>query len=146
MAYWRNFTEEDIAGRTIILEDYTGMTRDEAEKALKAQSVTPKFIGEGDTVTAQVPANGQTVPGGSEILLYLGETPPERMVEVPDFTGMNRGQASDAAGLLGLYILVTGNSEISTGVTVTAQSVPAGTQTAVGTTITLTFTDTTAVD
>ena len=118
------------------------MTREDAEKALKAQSVTPKFIGEGDTVTAQVPAHGQTVPGGSEILLYLGEAPPERMVEVPDFTGMNRGQASDAAGALGLYILISGNPSVDQTVIVTAQSIAPGTKVPAGTTIRLEFTDT----
>ena len=39
-----------------------------------------------------------------------------------------------------------GNSPISAAVTVTAQDIPAGTQVSAGTTITLTFTDTTARD
>jgi hypothetical protein len=59
---------------------------------------------------------------------------------------MNRQQASDAAMNLGLYILVTGNQEISSGVTATAQSVPPGTMVSQGTTITLEFTDTSAYD
>ena len=67
-------------------------------------------------------------------------------MSVPDFTGMNRQQASDAAGKLGLYILVTGNDGISPNVTVTAQDTPKDTQVAVGTTIILTFTDTAARD
>lgn len=80
------------------------------------------------------------------MLVYLGEEAEGEMVEVPDFTGMQRQQASDAAGALGLYILVTGNSEISPFVTVTAQSVPAGTAVPKGTTITLAFADTAARD
>ena len=55
-------------------------------------------------------------------------------------------QASDAAGALGLYILVTGNDEISTGVTVTAQNVAKDTEVPAGTTITLEFADTAARD
>jgi formate C-acetyltransferase len=60
--------------------------------------------------------------------------------------GMTRQQASDAAGTLGLYILVTGNTEVSPNVTVTSQSEPKDTMVPGGTTITLTFTDTTARD
>ena len=108
--------------------------------------MTGKFSGTGETVTGQIPAAGMTIPGGSQVLLYLGETPEQRMVTVPDFTGMNRQQASDAAGQLGLYILVTGNTEVSPKVTVTAQNIPKDTQVEVGTTITLEFTDTTARD
>jgi transcription elongation GreA/GreB family factor len=59
---------------------------------------------------------------------------------------MHRQQASDAAGALGIYIQITGNTEISNRVTVTAQSVPAGTQVPVGTTVKLEFKDTQAVD
>ena len=88
-------------------------------------------------MTGQIPSPGQTVPGGSQVLLFLGQTPEPETVKVPDFYGMNRQQASDAAGALGLYILVTGNDEISTGVTVTAQNVAKDTEVPAGTTITL---------
>ena len=77
-------------------------------------------------------------------MLYLGDSPPDERVEVPDFTGMNRQQASAAAGVLGLYILPTGNQEISPRVTVTAQSIAPKTKVSVGTTIKLEFADTKA--
>ena len=128
------------------MEDLTGLTKPEAEKMLKEQSLTAVFSGEGETVTAQIPAVGQTVPGGSQVLVYLGEGAPERIVEVPDFSGMNRQQATDAAGKLGLYILVAGNSDISATVVATTQNIPAGEQVAAGTTIQLEFTDTAARD
>ena len=142
----RKYSEEDLAGQTVVMEDLTGLTRQDAEKRLKDQNLTAVFSGTGETVTAQIPAAGQTVPGGSQVILYLGEVAPERTVEVPDFAGMNRQQASDAAGQLGLYILVTGNSDVSPNVVVTVQSVPAGQTVDSGTTIQLEFTDTGARD
>jgi stage V sporulation protein D (sporulation-specific penicillin-binding protein) len=142
----RTFSEEDIAGKTVVMEDLTGLTPKEVEKKLKAQNLTARFIGAGETVTGQIPAAGQIVSGGSEVLLYLGEEPEKKTVTVPDFTGMNRQQAADAAGNLQLYILIAGNQEISHGVTVTAQSIPPETEVSTGTTITLTFTDTAAAD
>ena len=83
---------------------------------------------------------------GSEVLLYFGEDVPNETVKVPDFAGMNRQQASDAAGALGLYILVAGNDGVSPSVLVTAQEIPAGELAEKGTTIKLEFTDTKASD
>ena len=103
-------------------------------------------MGNGETITGQIPAAGQEVAGGSQVLVYLGEPVPEERVVVPNFLGMNRQQASIASGQLGLYILVTGNDEISTAVTVTAQGTAAGTSVPAGTTIKLEFADTKAAD
>ncbi len=140
----RNYTAEDAAGRQITLEDYTGLSLKEAQKQLKELGLTAEIVGTGETVTAQIPMAGNIVPGNSQVLLYLGEEPENRLVAVPDFTGMTRQQASDAAGMLGLYILPTGNTAMDA--VVTAQSEPKDTQVPVGTTIKLEFTDTKAAD
>ena len=142
----RSFAQEELAGQEIVVEGLAGLTGADAQKLLKKAGLTARLIGSGETVTGQIPAAGQTVPGGSQVLLYLGERPPELTVEVPDFSGMNRQQAGDAAGALGLYILVTGNDDVDTNVVVTAQNTAPGTTVSVGTTITLEFTDTTARD
>ena len=142
----RSFSPEEQAMQQIVLEELTGLTAPEAEKVLKKTGLSAKCVGSGDTVTGQLPKAGQTVPGGSQVLLYLGEQPPEETVTVPDFKGMNRQQASDAAGSLGLYILVTGNDGLSSGIVVTSQQTAPGTSVPVGTTITLEFTDTAARD
>ncbi len=140
----QHFSEEDIAGKSVVLSDMTGLTHQEADKLLSDQSLTCRTVGDGDKVTGQIPEAGQTVPGGSEVILYYGEEPEERMVQMPDLSGMTRQQASDAAGALGIYILVTGNNAISPSVTVASQSIAPGTSVAVGTTVTLTFIDTKA--
>ena len=142
----RHYSEGEEQGKEIVLEKYIDLTGKDAASKLKRMGLTAQFVGTGETVTAQIPEPGQVVPGGSQVLLYLGQTPAEETVEVPDFAGMNRQQASDAAGKLGLYVLVTGNDEVSMQVTVTAQSVPKGEKVPVGTTITLEFTDTAARD
>ncbi len=135
------WSEEDPAGKLLIMEDLTGMSAKDAEKLLKDQTLTAKFIGTGDAVTGQIPAAGTEVSGGSQVIVYLGGQPEDQTVKVPDFQGMNRQQASDAALILGLNILVAGNNEISPKVTVTAQSIAPGTQVAAGTTIRLEFAD-----
>lgn len=138
----RKYSQQDAASREIVIEDLTGMTGKEVEKHLMEKGLTAQFLGNGDAVTGQIPSAGKTVPGSSQILVYMGEHLPENTVTVPDLTGMNRAQATDAAGKLGLYILHTGNTGDSAGVVVTSQNIPAGTEVAAGTTIQLKFTDT----
>ncbi len=142
----QNYTEEDAAGRIVVLEDMTAMTAEEARKKLKQQGLTCLVRGTGETVTAQIPVAGQGVPGDSQVILYLGTEPPRDPITVPDFKGMTRQQASDAAGKLGLYILAKGNTGLEANVTVTFQSVPKDTQVQPGTTIELEFADTRAAD
>lgn len=137
-----SYTPEDAAGKTVVLEDMTGLTDKEVKALLKEQGLTALIQGDGDTVTGQIPSPGQTVPGDSQVILYFGQEATQRKVEVPDFTGMNRQQAADAAGAAGLYILVKGNDALESYVIVTAQSVPKNTEVDEGTTIELTFTDT----
>ena len=140
----QSFSEKDAAGKTVVMADLTGMTADQAKTWLKENGLTATSIGTQEQVTGQIPAPGNSVPGGSEILLYYGDAPPEELVEVPDFTGMNRQQASAAAGKLGLYVLVTGNASVEPNILATGQSVAPGTKVPPGTTIKIEFTDTKA--
>ncbi len=142
----QTFDLEDAAGRSVVVADLIGLTAKEAQAYLREQGLIACMEGNAQTVTAQIPASGQSVPGGSQIFLYFGEDPEVTQVTVPDFTGMNRQQASDAAGAAGLYILVSGNNSLDVNVIVTAQSVPKDTEVPTGTTITLEFTDTQARD
>ena len=142
----QNYTQKDAAGQRILMPELTGMTRTEAEKALKDLGLSMEGLGEGETVTGQIPMAGQILPGNSEVIVYFGDTPQKRTVKVPDFTGMTRQQAADAAGELGLYILVRGNDSVEIHVTATAQSIEKDTIVPVGTTIEIEFTDTGAKD
>ena len=143
----QTWEKSDPAGRKILLEDLRGLTAADAERKLKEAGLTARILGEGETVMSQIPKSGDTVPGNSQILLYLGDAGESRdAVAVPDFFGMNRSQAAEAAGKLGLHILVTGNTDLLPSVTVTAQDIPQETMVAPGTTVTLKFTDTTARD
>ena len=140
----QHFSEDDIAGKTVVLEDLSGLTSKEVAAKLKDSGITFQMVGTGEMVTGQIPAAGKSVPGGSQILLYFGLQPQTEEVKVPDLTGMNRQQASEAAGKLGLYILVSGNTSLDPKVTAVAQSVAPGTSVLVGTTIRVEFLDTKA--
>ena len=142
----QTFGPDEMAGKQIVLPALAGSTVKEAEKILKDLTLSGEILGEGDTVTAQLPEPGQTVPGGSQVLLFLDGTPKITDVTVPDFTGQTYQQAVETAEKLGLYILPRGNRELSANVTAAAQSEPPNTQVPMGTTIILTFIDLTARD
>ena len=142
----KTYGPEDAAGKVVVLEDYSGMTAQEAQKALKKLGLTAVVRGEGQSVLGQLPAAGQSVPGDSQVILYLSQMTEPETVAVPDFSGMNRQQAAVSAGKAGLYILVSGNTEISPQVTVVAQDIAPGTMVTPGTPIKLKFLDTQATD
>ena len=135
-------SRNDAYAGTVVVENLSGMTVQQATARLKEQGLRWEISGEGETVTGQIPAAGNPVAGDGQVLLYLDEVLSQAPVTMPDFTGMTRQQAVDAAGVLGLYVLPVGNPEISPQVTVIEQSVKAGTQIERGTTIQLRFGDT----
>ena len=140
----QKFPAGDPAGQSVQMEDFTGLTAKEAEKKLKSLGLSYQAIGSGETVTGQIPEAGNTVPGGSQVLLYFGEPTPTEMVKVPDFNGMNRQQAADLAAQLGLYILVGGNTSLKTTVKAAIQDLAPGTEVSIGTTVKIEFIDTKA--
>lgn len=133
--------QREMEGEPFRLEDLAGKMVKEVKALLKEQRVTLVTVGAGETVTGQLPAAGQTLYPGAEVLLYLGETAPSQTAKVPDFRGMNRQQASDAAGKLGLFIRAIGNTDAAPNVTVCGQSEAPNTELPVGSTVTLQFAD-----
>ena len=142
----RSFSQEDPAGRQVVVEDFSEMTAADAQKLLQQQGLKAVLQGTGETVTSQIPQPGTVVAGDSEVILYFGDPPALPMTKVPDFAGMNRQQASDAAGAAGLSILVRGNQSLQPQVVVTSQSEPSGADLPVGSTVELEFTDIQATD
>ena len=137
--------KNDSAPKEMAMEDFSSLTEADARRKLKEMGLSGTFSGSGERIAGQLPAAGETIPQGGSVLLYLGQ-PEETEVTVPDFAGMNRQQAGDAAGKAGLCIEITGNDAQLPTVIVTEQSIPEGTAVPLGTAITLTFTDITARD
>ena len=69
----QNLSPEDAAGQWVLLEDMTGLSAEEAAKKLKQAGVEAVTEGIGQTVVSQIPIPGESVPKGSQVLLYLGE-------------------------------------------------------------------------
>ena len=124
---------------SVTIPDLSGLSRREAESALKDAGLTGMFLGDEELVTGQLPAAGQTVSAG-QMIVYLGDPVPADSA-VPDFVGMTVAQAADAAAGAGLYLRPAGNPDLTLPLTVLSQDIPAGTAAEPGSTITLQFTD-----
>ena len=139
-------TQVDASRLEVTMPEVTGLPRQEAQKALQEAGLTWEMVGDGETVTGQIPGAGGILPGNSETILYLGEPEPSDLVQVPDFTGMTVSQANQAAANQGLYLLVKGVGEDSPVVIAESQDMPPGAQVARGTTVRVDFLDTSARD
>lgn len=142
MGVEKQYTEAELSGADTLVPKVTQFPLAEAERLLKKAGLTWRTVGEGTSVTDQIPATGATIPGGSEVVLYLGAPKPEELAQVPNVAGMNAEYARDALTRAGLYMKATGASGYYTSATVAGgQSIAAGTQVALGTVVEVQFVD-----
>lgn len=139
-------SQMEVSDTLVSMPDLMNCTKKEAEALLKEATLTCRVVGSGETVTGQIPADGMQLPGGAQVILYMGEEPPREMSIVPDFSGMTVGQANQAAANAGLYIKAKGPRESGENIKVTAQDIGPGREVEPGTTVTVEFTDLTIGD
>ena len=136
-----DYSSDDIRGVNITLPDVIGMTEDEAAALLSGKSITYRTVGQGSTISDQLPNPGAEVPGNSEIILYFGNAvKTTEQVEVPDFVGYGIADVDYLATNAGLYIQAKGTDHRDEYVTVAYQDIEPGTMVDRGTTITVEFT------
>lgn len=142
-----DYSDEDISQVNMTMPNVIGLSRDEAAQAIQDENLQYEFVGEGNTVTDQIPASGSELPGNSTVLLYLGEEKPTDLVTVPNLLGLTAYEANiTITNTGGLYLQTKGSMNSTSTVTVTSQSIPAGTQVERGTLITIELTDSSAQD
>lgn len=137
------YTEAEAENAPVRVEDYTGLSRAEAEKKIRALGLTVEYgdDGTGDTVSMQVPAAGcQVRRTGGRVILYTGGEA-KNTVKVPDVRGMSASDANTALTNAGLNIRILGakNYMLSEGAVVIAVSHTPGEFVAPGTVISITF-------
>ncbi len=140
------YTDAEISRVNVTMPDVTGLTESAAAKLLADKSLEYRIIGNGDKIVSQIPAAGRQLPGKSTVLLYTDDSMPTDQVTVPNLMGMTVAEATKALNDAGLYLQAKGTDSTAWHVLVTAQDIAAGTQVARGTTVTVIFADTTAMD
>ena len=147
MGMEKTYTEAERAKIDVTVPKVVGQTAQIGIEAAKNMGFSVRTVGEGDTVTAQIPTGGAVIPSGSEIVLYLGEEKPTDLVTVPDLRGKTATQAQEALAQNGLYLKVGGSSSyMSSGAIVASQELAIGTQVERGSVVVCLFSDNTMTD
>ena len=122
------------------LPDVEGLPPEAAAAKLQEAGFAAKAVGGGDTVLAQYPAAGETLPRGSTVLLYTEENAARQVTTVPSAAGQTLEEATETLHAAGLNIKAAGAAEMEGAVAV-SQSSPAGEQLPQGSLVTVTFYD-----
>ena len=136
----KQYTEAESAAVDVTTPQVTGMTVADAASSLSAKNLKYRTVGEGDTVTSQVPAAASAVPGGSTVILYLGDAIPEESGTVPNVVGLSYAAAREKLEAAGFFMRASGVSTYySNTTTAGGQSVEAGSTAAIGTVVDVQF-------
>ncbi|MCB6366244.1 PASTA domain-containing protein [Intestinibacillus massiliensis] len=135
------YGEDEADRREVAAPNVIGQSRADAEAAAKEAGLECKFVGDGDTVTDQVPSSGAKVPVTARMILYCGGTKSTEQIEVPRVTGLTPSEAQERLRSAGLYMKRTGiASKMDTYMTNAAKQSPvAGTKVGAGTVVTVEF-------
>ena len=112
MGIYPQYTADELAQQDVTVPWVGGYNSIRAEAQLTAAGLKAEYIGstDGTEVTGQVPSAGTVMPGGSTVMLYMGDIPLSdyRMSTVPNVIGMTVEEANKALSEAGLNISITG--------------------------------------
>ena len=142
------YSDEENDRRELTVPGVIGSTEEQAAATLAQAGFDYRVVGDGDTVTDQVPASGMRIPASGSVILYMGEEKPTEQIEVPDLTGLTPDECRDTLEQYGLYLRQTGvaSSQVTGNTTASRQSPTAGTKVSIGAVVTVEFSDTTSVN
>lgn len=134
-----SYSANELAEKDIAVPELVGMTKMDAQSALSKAGLEYRTVGDGDTVTDQLPSMGAKIPSTAQVVLYMGGSRPQDPVEVPDVTGMSVSAARSRLEKAGLYMKGSGAVSSTGNVVASKQSVTG--QAVMGTVVTVEFTD-----
>lgn len=132
-------TGDEQPGMDVTVPDFTGLTRDNVSSAVSEAGLDFRSIGEGYTVTKQLPAAGVSIAAGSQIILYFDAEPSADRETVPELINMSYAQARDTLSYYGIYIQTASPVTDAGTQKVSTQSVKAGTEVGHGSVIEVTL-------
>ena len=135
------YTEEEMALADKTVPLLSGLGLEEALVALEEAGLAGRSVGDGETVTAQIPAAEAVVAAGSEVLLYCGAEPETSGVTMPSLAGLTYAEARSVMAEQGLYICDDSTMLPGDSVTVVKQGIAAGDMVAPGTVVEVTLSD-----
>lgn len=137
------YTDDELVGSDIVMPQLVGSPAGDAKNMLKQNAykeLNVKVVGDGDTVTDQIPAGGISIPNNSQVVLYCGSKAPTDKVKMPNVSGLTVAEANRAITNAGLIMKPMGAvSEVGSSATASKQQYAEGTELARGTVVTVEF-------
>ena len=142
MGIEKSLTNDNSTITNAVMPNVKNSSVQEATESLKALGFTVSMIGDGDTITDQVPSPNVRLAIGSTVIIYAGGEKPRNTVVVPNVAGKTYKAARAYFAIYGLYLNTVGveptNSDT---VVVQRQGVEAGMEVAYGTVIEVSLVD-----
>ena len=133
------YSDSELAAADRAVPDVSGMSLTEARSALTEAGLNCRVIGEGDTVTDQLPRAGAVIASGSEVLLYAGQSPAPVEETMPDLRGLSYEAAIEKLRGLGLYVTAGNGVTDAQSELISGQSIAPGENVEHGTVIEVTL-------
>jgi stage V sporulation protein D (sporulation-specific penicillin-binding protein) len=139
MGYYPEYTDEEAENLDVSVPFVEDLTIEEAKKNIEDKGLTYQVVGNGKSVTGQMPVTGSTISQDGIVILYTEKNYKAEFVEVPDLTGYGVSDANYILTNAGLNFVAGGASTDTSSAVVQAQSAAVGSKVPVGTVIELTF-------
>ncbi len=125
--------------KELTLDNYIGIDKKELAEKMKELGINYKIIGDGDTVTSQIPEAGITVDPKHATVYFYTDKRQYSTISVPNLVGLTLKEASIIATEAGLNVTIKGvnDNRIEETVTVCKQSIIPGDSVPIGTVIEL---------
>ncbi len=138
LGYEAEYTDKDLEKIEVIVPDLKDTSVETAKSELQWRGLICEVVGDGDTVTGQIPPKGTSISQSKgRVILYTGGTEPKADVRVPDLVGKTAEVANKLLINAGLNIDFEGAAGHEEGAIVISQSVAAEEIVARGTVITI---------
>ncbi|MDE6589504.1 MAG: PASTA domain-containing protein [Oscillospiraceae bacterium] len=140
MGIERQYSADELLRADTAMPKVVGHELAEAKSSLESVGFQCRTVGTGSVVQGQVPSAGVSIPGGSTVILYLGEDAPTEQVEVPSLAGLSPAKSKEKLEAMGLFMRAAGVVDYNDPKVMGAsQSIAAGTLVSVGTVVEVRF-------
>ena len=141
-----DYSDEDMQDINVHVPRLVGLSLNDAITELDTFGHDYTVFGDGDTVTAQLPARNANVASGTKVFVYADAEVPRHQVTVPYLSGLTYTQAKQTLEDRGLFIRTGGAPKTDTEALVSVQSIPAGREVVYGSIVEVTLINTQIVE
>ena len=128
LGYEPKYTEDELKTLAITVPNVVGKSLSEAKNILTNASLKYSVVGQGNTITKQLPGSTQSIYKNGVVILYTEENPTIKKVKVPNLLGCSISEVNSIATNAGLNVTFKGNTLTQSIVVSYSQSIKAGTE------------------